>query len=180
MTGPDLSQLLRHLASILLLPFLVTVILPMYLLGSPHDSRWSSGGAAELPARAGGALLLGIGVYLFAWCVLLFARVGRGTLAPWDPTRALVAVGPYRWVRNPMITGVALILVGEALIWGSWRLAAWAATFIVINHVYFILVEEPGLRRRFGQGYDDYAAAVPRWLPRPWRETNRRPNARQR
>lgn len=179
MARPDFSQLLRHLVAILLLPFLVTVITPMYLLRSPHDTRWASGGAAELPARAGGALLLGIGVYLFAWCVLLFARVGRGTLAPWDPTRALVAVGPYRWVRNPMITGVALILVAEALIWGSWRMATWAAAFIVINHVYFILVEEPGLRRRFGQGYEAYTAAVPRWLPRLWRGTNGRPNAWQ-
>lgn len=179
MTRPDFSLLLRHLASILLLPFLVAVMVPTYLLKSSDDSRWASGGVAEMPARAAGALLLGIGVYLFAWCVLLFARVGRGTLAPWDPTRALVAVGPYRWVRNPMITGVALILVGEALIWGSWRLAAWAAAFTVINHVYFVLVEEPGLRRRFGQSYDEYAVAVPRWLPRPWRAINRRPNDRQ-
>jgi protein-S-isoprenylcysteine O-methyltransferase Ste14 len=106
------------------------------------------------------------GFALFAWCVALFARVGRGTLAPWDPTRALVAVGPYRYVRNPMITGVATMLAGEALFWRSGAVAVWAAAFVVINHLYFILSEEPGLERRFGEPYREYRRTVPRWIPR--------------
>lgn len=100
----------------------------------------------------------------------LFARVGRGTLAPWDPTRHLVAAGPYRCVRNPMISGVALMLLGEAAFWGSRAVGLWAASFLAINHLYFVLSEEPGLERRFGQEYRTYKAEVPRWIPRlrPW------------
>ena len=109
-------------------------------------------------------MLIGAGTALFAWCVALFAKVGRGTLAPWDPTRQLVTVGPYRLSRSPMIAGVALVLAGQALYHGSKWLAAWVSAFIAVNHMYFLLVEEPSLRRRFGQAYRDYAAQVPRWL----------------
>ena len=84
------------------------------------------------------------GLGLATWCISLFARVGKGTLAPWDPTTNLVAAGPYRYTRNPMITGVFTILVGEALTLGSWRLGLWALTFFVFNHLYFVFVEEPG------------------------------------
>ena len=81
-----------------------------------------------------------------------------------------MAVGPYRHVRNPMISGVALILAGEALLWRSGALALWLGVFFVINHTYFLLSEEPGLERRFGESYRAYRANVPRWIPRarPW------------
>lgn len=158
--------LLRHLLSILLLPFVVTVVVPRWLLGM-NAWRWGGAPAVEAISRGAGALVLATGFALFLWCVLLFARVGRGTLAPWDPTRKLVAVGPYRHVRNPMISGVLLMLVGEALLWRSGALAAWASLFLLINHTYFILSEEPGLERRFGDSYHAYRAHVPRWLPRP-------------
>jgi protein-S-isoprenylcysteine O-methyltransferase Ste14 len=74
--------------------------------------------------------------------------------------------GPYRHVRNPMITGVALILGGEAVLFQSWPLAILLAVFVGVNAIYFPLVEEPGLRRRFGAEYDVYRANVPRWVPR--------------
>jgi protein-S-isoprenylcysteine O-methyltransferase Ste14 len=163
--------ILRHLLSILLLPFVVTVVVPRWLLGTSAGAwRWGGTPAVDGVSRGVGALVFAIGFALFTWCVLLFGRVGRGTLAPWDPTRKLVAVGPYRHVRNPMISGVLLILVGEALLWRSGALAAWAGTFLLINHTYFLLSEEPGLERRFGEGYRAYRARVPRWIPRvtPW------------
>jgi protein-S-isoprenylcysteine O-methyltransferase Ste14 len=73
-------------------------------------------------------------------------------------------------MRNPMITGVLAMIAGEALLLGSRMLAAWAAIFLAVNQVYFVAVEEPGLERRFGDGYLRYKASVPRWLPRstPW------------
>jgi protein-S-isoprenylcysteine O-methyltransferase Ste14 len=162
---------LRHLLAIALLPFVAVVVVPYWLLasGAAVDSRW--GGLWTL-----GAVLILCGLVLFAWCVSLFARVGHGTLAPWDPTRQLVAVGPYQHVRNPMITGVAAILAGEALLFGSWMLALWAGAFVAVNHVYFVLSEEPGLARRFGESYRAYKAEVPRWIPRltPWAGVARR------
>ena len=159
-----LRHALRHAASIILLPGMVAVAGPAWLLAKAGDTRWPEGSAGTMLARLGGVVLIGAGIALFAWCVALFARIGRGTLAPWDPTQQLVTAGPYRVSRNPMIAGVALALAGQALYHGSRWLAIWASAFIAINHVYFLLVYESSLRRRFGAGYLDYAARVPRWL----------------
>ena len=64
-----------------------------------------------------------------------------------------------------MITGVVSVLAGEALIWGSWVVGLWAAIFVLINHTYFVLLEEPDLAARFGASYAAYRARVPRWVP---------------
>ena len=163
-------MLFRHLFAILVLPFTVVVVVPWTLLDGAAPGWAGASPAAAWVGRAAGVVVFAGGFALFAWCLALFARVGRGTLAPWDPTRALVAVGPYRHVRNPMITGVVLMLVGEAIFLRSGAVGRWAAAFVVINHLYFILSEEPGLRRRFGESYAAYCRAVPRWVPRlrPW------------
>lgn len=160
-------MILRHLLSILLLPVVVTIVVPRWLQHAelPLADSVHASASVALATQILGALFLVGGAALFLWCVVLFANVGKGTLAPWDPTRRLVAVGPYRFVRNPMISGVAGVLAGEALLLRSPRLAAWLALFIVINEVYFRLVEEPGLERRFGEEYRRYRALVPRWIP---------------
>ncbi len=146
---------------------MVALVVPRWILVAfaNADSRWPADHGSWIPQTLGGLVVLA-GLALVTWCISLFVRVGKGTLAPWDPTSNLVAVGPYRYTRNPMITGVATILTGEAVVFGSWRLALWALTFILFNHVYFLLVEEPGLERRFGESYLDYRRAVPRWIPR--------------
>jgi protein-S-isoprenylcysteine O-methyltransferase Ste14 len=149
----------RHARAVLLLPAMVTVVIPA-LIASAGEVRIN-----VLPAVLG-ALLIAAGLTLFIWTVSLFASVGKGTLAPWDPTSKLVVSGPYRYVRNPMITGVGTILAGEALFFRSWGIAIELAVFAVVNAVYFPLVEEPGMRRRFGTEYDEYCARVPRWIPR--------------
>src|SRR5829696_4404544 len=112
------TMILRHLLSILLLPFVVVIVVPYLLLGGTEAHLPLGGASLWTVARLGaGAVLCLGGLGLFVWSVGLFARAGRGTLAPWDPTKSLVAVGPYRYVRNPMISGVALMLMGEALFW---------------------------------------------------------------
>jgi protein-S-isoprenylcysteine O-methyltransferase Ste14 len=128
---------------------------------------------AVLPTALGGALVVA-GLGMLVWTVSLFIRIGLGTLAPWDPTRRLVLVGPFAYVRNPMITGVFAVISGEAVLFRSWRIATWALAFLVINHLYFLLSEEPGLVKRFGSEYDAYRRNVPRWLPRatPWVRRN--------
>jgi protein-S-isoprenylcysteine O-methyltransferase Ste14 len=142
-----------------LLPGTVTVLTPALIV-------WLAGAHIEPVTAAIGASLILIGFALVAWTVALFVRVGRGTLAPWDPTSRLVVRGPYRYMRNPMITGVGVVLAGEALFFRSWGIALELAMFVVVNAVYFPLLEEPGLRRRFGTEYEEYRARVPRWLPR--------------
>ena len=155
----------RHLLAIGLLPFTVTIAVPALVL-------WRRGiEVAGWPLALVGVALIGAGLALVAWTVALFAREGKGTLAPWDPTSRLVVLGPYRHVRNPMISGVLAILLGEAALFASSALLVWFATVFAVNAVYMPLVEEPALRKRFGADYDAYRANVPRWLPRlrPWR-----------
>ena len=154
--------MLRHLAAIVVLPGTVTVLMPALLLDDAGLAPW--------PLALLGGLSLALGLTLFTWTVALFAGVGRGTLAPWDPTSKLVVRGPYRHVRNPMISGVLFVLLGEAALFGSLPLLVWAGTVLAINATYFPLVEEPGLRERFGADYVEYADHVPRWFPRarPW------------
>jgi protein-S-isoprenylcysteine O-methyltransferase Ste14 len=154
----------RQLRAILLLPVTVTIVVPGLIL-------WQSGvEIATWPLVAAGVALIALGLVLVTWTITLFARIGRGTLAPWDPTSRLVVAGPYRHVRNPMISGVLAVVLGEAALFGSVALLVWFGAVFLLNAVYFPLVEEPGLRRRFGGDYDAYSANVPRWLPRlrPW------------
>jgi protein-S-isoprenylcysteine O-methyltransferase Ste14 len=81
-----------------------------------------------------------------------------------------VVRGPYRYVRNPMISGVILFLFGEACLLLSPPHLAWAGAFLALNLIYIPLVEEPQLARRFGESYRDYCRHVPRVIPRfrPW------------
>jgi protein-S-isoprenylcysteine O-methyltransferase Ste14 len=155
-------SLWRHLAAVLLLPGVVTIGVPALII-------WQTGVRLR-PAAVVGIPLIAAGVLLVISTVTLFAKVGRGTLAPWDPTSKLVVQGPYRYVRNPMISGVLFILLGEAACFGSLPLLFWFAAVFAVNAVYLPLVEERGLRRRFGADYEAYRANVPRWIPRlrPW------------
>ncbi|HEX2717670.1 MAG TPA: methyltransferase [Gemmatimonadaceae bacterium] len=164
-------RLLRHLLAIAALPFMVTIVIP----------GWIVRGARVVPVHGGtlllvqllGIVLLALGLLLFASSLRRFATEGDGTLAPWDPPRRLVVRGPYRYVRNPMISGVVFVLFGEAALLLSRGLLQWALLFFAINAVYIPLIEEPMLRGRFGAEYDEYRRRVPRLLPRitPWRST---------
>jgi protein-S-isoprenylcysteine O-methyltransferase Ste14 len=147
---------------------MAVVVVPatILLLGAEIHVGWRAGWPlGALPVLLGLALFA-LGLSLFIRTVTLFARVGQGTLAPWDPPRRFVAEGPYRRWRHPMISGVLFMLLGEAAALGALDLLAWAAIFLVVNAVYLPLVEEPRLVRRFGREYEDYMRRVPRWLPR--------------
>jgi protein-S-isoprenylcysteine O-methyltransferase Ste14 len=115
-----------------------------------------------------GLVLVALGGGLAIWCILTFALVGKGTPAPFDPPRKLVAAGPYRWVRNPMYIGAGAALAGAALFYQSAALVAFAAGFLLVTHLFVVFYEEPTLERTFGAQYADYRNAVPRWIP-TWR-----------
>ena len=104
--------------------------------------------------------------------ISLFTRQGRGTLAPWDPTSSLVVRGPYAYTRNPMISVVAFLALGESVLSGSVAVLVWFAIIVVVNTTYFKLSEEPGLVERFGTEYEEYRRHVPMWFPRftRWRD----------
>ncbi len=156
-----MKYILQHLISFLL-PITVLIIIPWWI--EPHPVL-----ASGLPLVAG--LLIGtIGLTVMALTILSFIRIGKGTLAPWSPTRKLVVGGMYAYVRNPMILGVITGLVGESLVFSSIRIFIWAVSVFVINTLYFVVSEEPGLEKRFGDEYREYKRNVPRWIPRirPW------------
>ena len=162
----------RQAVAIAVLPGTAAILVPAVIVaaGDGPDPGWGGGGLIAGLSIAAGTALAAAGFALWAWTVRLFARIGRGTLAPWDPTRRLVVAGPYRHVRNPMISAVLAVLVGEGLLLGAPGVLIWAVAFLAINWTYFVLSEEPGLERRFGADYRAYKSAVPRWLPRrtPW------------
>ena len=162
--------LIRHLLSIAALPFMVTVVIPIWLAGRNGVHAALGTTVPQVIAQVAGVSLCLIGALLFASSLRRFATEGKGTLAPWDPPRRLVLHGPYRYVRNPMISGVVFVLFGEALVLLSRPHLTWALTFLAINFIYIPLLEEPQLKSRFGADYVEYCRHVPRLIPRlrPW------------
>jgi protein-S-isoprenylcysteine O-methyltransferase Ste14 len=166
-------MLLRQLLAIALLPFTVAVLVPIWIAQQYGVTLTVGSSLGLVLLQSGGVVLLSLGLVLFVTSLWRFMTKGRGTLAPWDPPRVFVADGPYRYVRNPMISGVILLLSGEAFALMSPPHGVWAVCFSVINLVYIPLVEEPQLERRFGDSYREYCRHVRRFIPRlrPWTPT---------
>ena len=164
------GKLLRHLISIAILPFSVTVLIPLWIARRYSVTLKLATGIVLPMLQVLGVVVLGLGLLLFVSSLRRFATDGRGTLAPWDPPQHLVIRGPFQFVRNPMISGVIFILASEALFLLSRAHAVWTLIFIVINLIYIPLLEEPILRQRFGESYREYCRHVPRIFPRlkPW------------
>lgn len=161
---------LRHLLSIAILPFTVAVLVPLWIARRFGVEPTLGSGAPSWVMQLAGLGLFTVGLVLFIASLRRFATEGHGTLAPWDPPRELVVRGPYRYVRNPMISGVVLVLFGESLVLLSAVHAALAVAFLGINLIYIPLIEEPQLEGRFGAAYLEYCRHVPRVVPRlrPW------------
>ena len=153
--------LLRTLIFTILVPGSVTALIPYWIL------RSRPGPDFEISAlRLGGILPIVLGAAVYFSCAWEFVRTGGGTPAPIDPPKALVARGLYRYTRNPMYVGVVSILVGEAVLFQSRRLLAYALVVGLLFHAFVLLYEEPTLRQKFGPSYEEYLKAVPRWFPR--------------
>lgn len=165
-----MKMVFRHLSS-LIAPIVMCLALPALIIWLERQSS-----PRPLVTPSTGLLVLGLvigilSLFLFVLTVRMFILIGRGTIMPWDPTRKLIVASVYRYVRNPMILSVLMIQVSEALIFASKGIALTAALFFVINTIYFMVSEEPGLEKRFGAEYVEYKQSVPRWVPRlkPWR-----------
>ena len=163
-----MTWFLRQLLAITVLPLTVTVLIPLWLARRNGISLGLGSGLTQVLPQVGGLCFVAVGGLLFVASLRRFVTDGRGTLAPWDPPRQLVVRGPYRYVRNPMISGVVFVLFGEALLLLSRPHVTWALIFLGINSVCIPLIEEPGLAKRFGEGYREYCRHVPRFVPR-WR-----------
>ena len=157
----------HQLKAILVLPFMVLIVVPSILY-----YYFETGLPTSYVARIiSGLLFLFLGCYLLIKSIVLFIKIGKGTLAPWQPTQKLVVKSLYQYTRNPMILGVLSILFSEALLLNSLAILIWMLLFFLINTIYFIKKEEPDLEKRFGKEYLVYKRNVPRWFPRstPWK-----------
>ncbi|MGH2568515.1 MAG: methyltransferase family protein [Bacteroidota bacterium] len=122
----------------------------------------------SLPASSSqaGIALMVVGGLIALSCVATFVVRGDGTPAPFDAPRQLVVRGPYRYVRNPMYIGAAVVLVGFGLVHQSFSMALFALLFLLVAHVFVIFYEEPSLENSFGESYVDYKNRVHRWIPK--------------
>jgi protein-S-isoprenylcysteine O-methyltransferase Ste14 len=121
----------------------------------------------EMPARA--MTVLGIaavaaGLVLDLIAVGAFRRRGTTVLPAFRPTSAIVAAGPYRFTRNPMYVGMAIMYVGFSVVINT----AWPLVFLPFSVLavdrYVIRHEERYLAAKFGAEYDRYRQTVRRWL----------------
>lgn len=141
----------------------------VFMVALPWVAHQLLPGMLPLPPRlrtwAGGSLVLLGGV---AWLAGLdaFSRRGRGTPAPTDAPRHLVVDGLHGVIRNPIIAAELMVIWGEALWFGSTGLVGYAVLMTGYGHWVVVRVEEPELRKRFGEAYEAYCRRVPRWLPR--------------
>ena len=113
-----------------------------------------------------GAVVTAIGAAIYFRCAWEFAVRGLGTPAPIAPTKFLVTTALHRHIRNPMYVGVALVILGQAVLFRSFHLVEYAAVMLLIAHLFVVFYEEPTLRRQFGESYEAYRRTVPRWIPR--------------
>jgi protein-S-isoprenylcysteine O-methyltransferase Ste14 len=156
-------------ASLTLRSLLWTVLLPGAVAGYvPWRFFDLDRAALRLAGPMGviGLLCVVGGTALLVSCIVDFAVAGRGTLSPADPPRRLVVRGLYRYVRNPMYLSVTAIVLGEALLARSQALAVYWAFWFLCANLFVLGYEEPWLRRRFGDSYEQYARRVGRWVPK--------------
>ena len=154
-------SIIKYLRDIVVFPITITVVIP-YLLYNKSQHFIPGNFIIKIIA----IIFFIIGMTLFLTTNYLFKTIAKGTLAPWSPKQNLVVQGPYRYCRNPMITGVLCILLSEALWLHCTNILIFFGIFIVTNTIFFIKVEEPYLTRNFGEQYLTYKKNVPRWIPR--------------
>lgn len=159
--APRSSLWLRTALFFVAVPGTVLVAVPAALVASGLGPRRRDlGGWRWL-----GYALVAAGALVILRCFADFVRRGRGTPAPYDPPRELVASGLYRYTRNPQYLAVLAVVCGEAVLTGAAVLLGYAAALAVGYHLFVTRYEEPALRRLFGDAYARYCAAVPRWFP---------------
>jgi protein-S-isoprenylcysteine O-methyltransferase Ste14 len=124
-----LSLVVRNLVFTVVVPGLGGVWVPWWIA----TGYGAHGGHGVAVAAAGWAAIpvIAAGTALYAWCVWNFAAVGRGTPGPWDAPSRVVAAGPYRWVRNPIYLAALLVVLGEAWLFMSLWLLAYAGLMAV-------------------------------------------------
>ena len=113
--------------------------------------------------RWAGVLLAAAGVALILLAVRRMVLKGT-TYHPNGSVSALVTDFPFRFSRNPIYLGYALMLAGISITAGSYWGAVLCLPFMLLMVQLVIRYEEAYLARRFGQAYLQYITRVRRWL----------------
>ena len=110
-------------------------------------------------------LLMFFGLFLVIWSNVHFRKV-KGTPVPFNPPPNLVTTGPFAYTRNPMTTGLFLLMFGLGFYFGS-ALSVFVFTplYIIIHILEIKYVEEPEIEKRLGQEYLEYKKKVPMVFP---------------
>jgi protein-S-isoprenylcysteine O-methyltransferase Ste14 len=115
------------------------------------------------PGRLAGLLLVSGGLAMGMSAVGWFRKTGQDP-KPWLPSPVLILEGAYRYMRNPMYSGMVVIAVGIALLAGRLWIAVLAPLALLVVHFTAVLPEERYLTAKFGAAYTEYTSRVRRYL----------------
>jgi protein-S-isoprenylcysteine O-methyltransferase Ste14 len=149
------------------LSHVLPLVVAAYLLASPAPLPAPVLGARFVPLAiwpaALGAALGYAGLACCAWArVTIAANWSSDVQLKRD--HELIVVGPYRWVRHPIYTGVLLMFLGTALAVGEWR-GVLAVAVAAAAFWRKLRLEEAVMSRQFGETYARYAERVPALVP---------------
>jgi protein-S-isoprenylcysteine O-methyltransferase Ste14 len=113
-----------------------------------------------------GWFVLIVGWFIMFWPVIAFFST-RGTPVPFSPPPKLITTGLYAYIRNPMLLGMFIFMLGLGTLFGSISLIfIFTPLFIVINVIYIKAIEEKEMEKKFGREYVEYKKQVPMFIPR--------------
>ena len=124
---------------------------------------WPIGIVFPVPINLLGTVPLLLGVFVSVSAERQFARVGTN-VNPFGEPGKLVTDGWFRYSRNPMYLGLALVAVGVAILLGALSPMMGVAVFVVMAERRYIPYEEKRLLAKFGPAYEEYQSRVPRWI----------------
>lgn len=116
--------------------------------------------------RAPGLILLVTGGLLVLLCGGILSTRGILSSEDWLFPKEFVALGPFRYLRNPMSLGAVVLMIGLGLYERSVSILLFACALFLLLHLVVVYVEEPGLATRFGPSYEAYKRSVNRWVPK--------------
>jgi len=166
----NMKNILRHISSFIA-PITLCFVIPYFILLHEHFLSSELIDKTIILFIILGLIFNLIGLILLVLTIRMFILIGNGTIMSWHPTKKLVVVSFYAYVRNPMLLSIIIILLGESITFVSHGIAMFAILSFILSEVYLIFAEEPGLEKRFGKEYIEYKRNVPRWIPRfkPWK-----------
>ena len=141
---------------------LVVYFIPRWIIDS--DFLW-------FPLEIGAFRFIGLapivlGIVTMTGSIWGWIWSGTGTPLQFDLPKELIVKGSYRYTRNPMYGGYFLIVFGEMLLFQSSALLLYLSVSFLFFHTVVVLLEEPMLKLKFGESYEQYCRSVPRWIPR--------------